>query len=180
MKVLGILLTAIATAGVVFFGSDHYDNTDAGTLFFFFSLFLYLPALYMLYKHFTSKNAQRLSVLRKPIEEFKKSATVATVDFTNCEILPANHERIKDTSNSMDYRLNFHETLYSKDYVVNGVNDKSFRLVYTLNGDTFVSSPIPLPYGEIADTIKTTGQTNLYFNGKQAGLYYFDIEFFEA
>lgn len=180
MKFSGIFLLVLATACVVFFGSDRYENTDYGTLFFFFSLFLYLPALFLLYKHFKKRNAQRLSILRKPIEEFKKSATVTSVDLAKCEILPANHEEIKNIPTGMDYRLTFHETLYSNDYIVNEVNGQPFRLVYSMNGNTFMSSPIPLPYDEIVHTIKTTGRTNLYFNGKKPRVYYFDIEFFET
>lgn len=180
MKISGIFLCVIATAGVVFFGSDQEYILDFGTHLFFVSLFLYIPGIYLLYKHYKRKNAGRLRILRKPVQQFKKQARREKVDLMKCRIVPGGDESLNGCKRSMDYHLNFHDTLYSKEFLTNELTDVDFHLVYEDDNRRFVSSPIPLEEAEISEELRVKRETCIYVDAADAERYYFDIEFLEV
>lgn len=180
MKISGILFCVIATAGVIFFGSGQEYIMDFGAHLFFVSLFLYIPGIFLIYKHYKNKNRKRLRVLREPIQRFKKKAAKKTIDLAECRLVPAHDACVTGNNRSLDYRLNFHDSLYSKEFLTNELTDETFHLLFEEADKCYVSSGVPLEESEITEELRVKKYTTLYVDEANPNRYYFDIEFLEA
>lgn len=173
-------MCVIATAGVIFFGSDQKYIAYFAPHLFFTALVFYIPGVYLIYRHYKKKNSQRLYILRKPVEQFKKSAVKKNVDLSQCDIVPACEEFVQSLKKSMNYHLNFQDTLYSKEFLTNELCENDYHLVYKEGDAYFVTTAISLDEAEISEELRVKRYTDLYVDQTNPEKYYFDIEFLEV
>ena len=173
MKYSGTLLILLSLSGIVFFST--YSKSEYAAHFFFLSLAVMIPGVFLLYKFQKKKTARKLRLYRAPVDKFKKRAVKIEVPLNEC--YPVTKQQINGMPISKNYRLQFYKSLYSKEYFINETPDNEYSIAFKHNGNLYFSTPIPLDPEEIIEEMRIKKSTRLYVNPENSKEYYFDIEF---
>lgn len=175
MRYIGILIIAASIAGIIYFGTVVLSELSYAPQLFFLSITGMIPGLYLVYEDQRRKNQNRLRKYREPINKFKKKAKKKVIPLDDCELIPK--KEFNGDSISMDYHLQFYNSLYSKEYFINETPEDEYVIFYQKDNYRFYSTPIPLDPEEISEEMRVKKYTDLYYNRENPREYYFDIEF---